>query len=749
MNFVQALLAVIVPLVPMILPGAFFISIRDYTSILIAGARIILWSIGTVTLVVTGGLVFGFPVQATVLVLGMLSVANVIIHKHQFFSRISLWYTITAIVPMVILLAIFTIPFLIIHNGLPTGDVQKTIIWAQEIYSTRHLPDYTRAISLLNRDSVDFYTPGLHAVSALILGISPVPLTSIGIFAIASALCVAWIAAALMQEMQKGTVYPILAALFTLTQYRFLRYIREPGYHIQNLVGELFVFGILLVYIRFVRKREMQDALLLLLLLCALFITHQFSIFIAVFMLIAAMVTTVIQYKSRIMNAMKTYVRISLITIILLTIALAIASSLELGNKLPALFTRTPHLAGLLPSITDYPMTMGEVWFIAGAAGVILLIRRSVPFASVSAIILLLSQGPAIGIDIPPVRALFYLVVPFSIGAAYFFGKLFEKQKTWRVALIIVIIATCSSSTYKAYASLSHTVRTNSTLTGEQLGIIERLGKGKSLLVDDYNRRSSSWLVLSGRPMFTRIAADLERQMEEAKQSPLRMELYLRQLDYEKIFSLGSMPEIATLFTKHNIAAVTGIAASSQTSFIHNPSLTPVTTGDDITVYKANTSDTECVSSECKFLLRPSTLANDIGDNEDVFQHLQASIRSARLSEPVFSGATTYRTTTASHIPITFNVGDFVRILWDPNNIRYPETSLTFMVFFTTPHQGLSLKTPSGKIIELPQTNRATVILEQDTMPIDERGFITLTLLNPLHTAIGIDLVALGPSSIP
>lgn len=749
MNFVQALLAVIVPLVPMILPGAFFISIRDYTSILISGARIILWSMGTVTLVVTGGLVFGFPVQVTVLVLGMLSVANVIMHKHQFFSRISLWHTMTAIVPMVILLAMFTIPFLIIHDGLPTGDVQKTIIWAQEIYSTHRLPDYTRAISLLNRDPVDFYTPGLHAVSALVLGISPVPLTSIGIFAIAIALCVAWIAAALMQEMQRGTVYSILAVLFTLTQYRFLRYLREPGYHIQNLVGELFVFGILLVYIRFVQKREMQDALLLLLLLCALFITHQFSMFIAIFMLMAVMVTTVIQHKSRIMSAMKTYVRISLTTIILLTIALAIASSLELGNKLPALFTSTPHLTGLLPSLTDYPMAMGEVWFFAGAAGVILLIRRSVPFASVSAIILLLSQGPAIGIDIPPVRALFYLVVPFSIGAAYFFGKLIKKHRRWRVALIIVIIALCSSSTYKAYASLSHTVRTNSTLTGEQLGIIEQLGDGDGILIDDYNRRSSSWLVLSGRPMFTRIAADLERQMEEAKQSPLRMELYLRQLDYEKIFSLGSMPEMTTLFAKNKIAAVTGIAASSQTSFMHNPSLIPIITGDDITIYKANTSDAECASSDCTFLLRPSTLANDIGDNEDVFQHLQASIRSARLSEPVVFGTTTYRQTTASHIPITFNVGDFVRILWDPNNIHRPETSLTFMVFFTRSYESLSLQTPSGKIIPLPSIKHATVALQPETVPIDERGFITLTLLNPLHQTVSIDIVALGPSSIP
>src|SRR3989344_1910678 len=783
MNFFEAILVVVVPLIPIVLPGAFFIRVHDFKNLLITGVRIILWSMGIITIALAAGLYVGIPMQAVALILLIASIAHASLYKKQFFARVTLWHAMAMIVPMTLGLAIFATPFFMIHDGLPTGDVQKTIIWAGDSLITNRLPSYDRAVSLLNRDPVDFYTPGLHAVSSLVLGLSPAPLTSIGIFAIAIALCVAWIAGALTKEMfdnHPHVVPPVLAGIFTLTQYRFLRYLREPGYHLQNLVGELFLFGMLLLFIRFIRRREPQDAVLFVVSGAALFLTHQFSMFIAVFMLAAVMIAVLLEHRSRIMSAMKLHARISLLAIVLLVIALAIASSLQLGSKLPALFTATPHLTGLLPNIADYPTTMCEVWFFAGLAGIILMVwqarrrdehhRQVVIFASATAIILMLSQGPAIGIDIPPVRALFYLVVPFSVGAAYFFGRLLlyirhsmhgKNKAISEVALVLVILAACSSTTYRAYASLSHTVRTNSTLTGEQLGLIEQLGshplqlplgqgEGLAILIDDYNRRSASWLVLSGRPMFTRIAADLHQQMEEAHQSKLRMDLYLKQLDFEKIFSLGSMPEINHLFVKHNIGAVTGITNSSQTAFMHNVSLTPVAVADDITLYAPTSPSSNCaVSPECAFLMRPATLANDIGDMQDTFEHLQASMRSARVSEPKVVSTTTYREVTASSIPLQFNVGDYTRVLWDPNNTHHPEASLTFMVFFTQPYNELSLKTPSGSVVPIPALKHATVELRQDMVQIDDRGFITLTIVNPTHQRIGIDMVALGPSLIP
>lgn len=772
MNFIEAVLVVLVPCSTIFLPGAFFIRIHGFKNLLIQGARIILWSMGILTIALTAGLYFGIPVVATVFFLCGIGIVNIIRHKKLFFTRQALWYAMAMIIPMLIGLILFSVPFFVIHDGLPTGDVQKTIIWANDSLATHNFPNYTRAISLLNRDPVDFYTPGLHAVASLVISLSPAPLTSISIFAIVIALCVAWIASSLTNEMfdnHSHVAPPILAALFTLTQYRFLRYVREPGYHLQNLVGELFLFGALLLCVRFIRRREKQDAILFLIVIGALFLTHQFSMFIAVFAIATAMVAVIFEYRARIVYAIKLHKHLTIVAIVFCMLGLAIASSLHLSSKLPALFTSKPHLTGLLPSFADYPATMGEVWFFSGIVGIVLMLwdaclsrrqaqrsdehrRQVIAFASATATILLLSQGPAIGIDIPPVRALFYIVVPFSVGAAYFFGMLFLiKKRLSRVTLFFIIIAVCSSSTYRAYATLSHDLRTNSTLTGEELGLIESLKREKSaILIDDYNRRSASWLVLSDRPMFTRIAADLKQQMEEARQSPLRMQLYLKQLDFEKIFSLGSMPEITSLFAKHGIGAVTGIANSSQTAFMHNPYLLPIGFADDVTVYKATRMITDCpVFSECAFLLRSSTLANDIGDNQDTFEHLQASIRSARLSEPLVQGHMTYRETTASRIPIEFNVGDYVRAIWDPNKINRPEASLRMVIFFTKPYEGLSLRTPSGKTIPLPATKHATVELQQDAVQIDSRGFVTLTVINPRWEPIGIDLVALGLSLIP
>ncbi len=799
MNFFEAVAVVVVPLIPIVLPGAFFIRVHDFKNLLITGARIILWSMGILTLAGTAGLYGGISVQTIALVLLIAGTVNVAVHKRQFFSRPNLWHAMAMIIPMMLGLVIFAIPFFIIHDGLPTGDVQKTIIWATQSLITNHLPDYSVAPALLNRDGVDFYTPGLHAVASLILGLSPSPLVSIGIFSIAIALCVAWIAGALTKEMfdpsistqgqservnnesnfdnHPHIVPPILAGIFTLTQYRFLRYLREPGYHIQNLVGELLLFGTLLLLIRFIRRREKQDAVLCIVTVSALFLTHQFSMFIALFALTAAMIATVLEYRTRIITVMKLHAHISLIIMFCLLVALGIASSLQLGNKLSSIFTRTPHLTGLLPAISDYPATMGEVWFLTGITGIILMVWRSrrrdehhrqvIAFASATAAILILSQGPAIGIDIPPVRALFYIVVPFSVGAAYLFGTVFlyirhnvhgRNKRISQLAVGFVIIAVCTSSTYKAYASLSHIVRTNSTLTGEELGLIERLhnplptevSAKAGILIDDYNRRSASWLVLSGRPMFTRIAADLRQQMEEARQSTLRMDLYIKQLDFEKIFSLGSMPEITTLLQKYGIGAVTGITNTSQTAFMHNSALAEFAVADDSTMYRIkDTSDNCATSASCKFLLRSATLANDIGDMQDTFEHLQASIRSSRLSEPIIVGNTTYRQSTASRIPFVFNVGDYVRVLWDPNKNGRPESSLTFMVNFIQPYTGLSLRTPTGEIIPLPIVKHATVELRQHMVTIDDRGFVTLTLINPTHEFIGIDLIALGPSLLP
>ncbi len=772
MSFFDAILVVIVPFIPVVIPGVFFIRTHAWDNLLLSGSRIILWSMGILTLLTTLGLLYGVSVQTVALLLTVLGLAYAIVYRNHFFTRQSLWHLFAIAVPLLIAVAAFTVPFLRIHDGLPTGDVQKTIIWANESIRTNHLPTYQNALTLLNRDPVDFYTPGLHAVSALVLSLSPSPLTSIGIFSILIAVCVAWVAASITKEMFDGHVHvvpPLLAALFTLTQYRFLRYLREPGYHFQNVVGELFLFGMVLLFIRFIRRQEKQDAFLFIICGSALFLSHQFSAFIAVFMTLAMCLACVLVFRNRIIHAIREHVNLSIVVLIVGVAGTVLLFALGLGNKVPAIFTRTPHLTSLLPNLIDYPATLGEFWFFAGLTGIVLMLiearrkdihhRQVIVFVSGTIALLLLSQGPAIGIDIPPVRALFYVAVPLSVGAAYLFGKLFfvvrhtyhgKTKKVAQAGLALAILIAVSTSTTKAYASLSHTIRTNSTLTGQELNLIEQLqGETKGVLIDDYNRRSASWLVLSGAPMFTRIAADLAQQMEEAKQSKVRMDLYLHQLQYEKIVELGSLPQIASLFSKNNIGYVTGIENTSQFSFAHNPILQPVGVADDITLYKVRDAKDTCTSVECLFLLRPATLANDIGDGMDTFEHLQISVRSSRLSDPLVQGNTTYRETTSPIIPLSFNVGDYVRVLWDPNNVHRPETKLTFMLWLTKPVQGLSLLTSSGEEVALPYKEHITVELPRHMIQINDKGFVSLSLVNPRETNVPIDLISLGSSLIP
>src|SRR3990167_6903344 len=136
MNFFEAILAVVVPLIPIVLPGAFFFLVHDFKNLLITGARIMLWSMGIVTISLTVGLYVGIPIQASALILLIASIAHAALYKKQFFARATLWHAMAMVVPMTIGLAVFAIPFFMIHDGLPTGDVQKTIIWARDSLTT-------------------------------------------------------------------------------------------------------------------------------------------------------------------------------------------------------------------------------------------------------------------------------------------------------------------------------------------------------------------------------------------------------------------------------------------------------------------------------------------------------------------------------------------------------------------------------------------------------------------------------------
>ena len=814
MNFLDAITTVLIPLLTLVIPGIVLVR-RPRTIAELPGqaARTVLWSISLLTLLSLAVTVLRLPVYLAGLLAAIAAAYFLIIGRKPKLQ--TLWYTLAISLAFLLLFALFSAPYLLYHDGLPTGDSQKAILWAQQILQNQELPDYNQAGTLLNRDPVDFYTPGLHTLTALVMQLIPrsplggfARLTSIGFLSIALSIGVALVATALALEVFQNKLSILATALIPfliLTNFRFLRYLREPGYHFQNVVGELLLFGLIYLVLSLTKQWRWSTALLATVVVSTLALTHQFSTFLAAFLLLPIILTFISYRRDRIVHLVKQQQIYAILIISALVLIIVSGFAIGLHQKIPHIFTTTPHLIQLTPNLIDYPKTMGTTWFIAGIVGLTLFTRhilkdrqRDIPglgFASPAEalregwvlsvfVLLLLSQGPRLGIDIPPVRTLFYSVVPLSIAAAYFFAWLAKRfgtipstlpRRAAYLLLALLIIMPATSSVAKAY-SLSHTVRTNSTLSAGQLMLVEFLKEQPgAVLIDDYNRRSASWLVLAGQPMFTRIAANLERQMNEAGQSEKRLELYLKQLDFEKIFAQGSKPELINLMNKHNIRYLTGIEKSSRSAFQYNPALVEVARGDDIVLYKAATTKsgeganlcgvdvdahvvdrrgrdklrTNCAPTTLSnWLLRPSTLVNDIGDREDTFEHLPASLRATRLSKPKFINQHTFRTTTAPLIPLRFNVGDFVRLLWDKEKTGRPDISVEFYISLMNQVTPLSLITPSGSVYPVTSGTSLTKI-PADEVPFDEKGFITLTIHNPTQKPVDIDFIALGSARTP
>ena len=598
MSFLAATLTVIIPPALFLIPGVGIIRRPTTLSeIPPLAAQAVLWSIALNTLIAFTSLALGQPVWLPAAAVAAVITIAGLLSQRRGFSLWALWACSLLLLAATLIFAAFTVPFLLNQDGLPTGDAQKAIFWAQEIVTKQHLPNYAASLARLNRDPVDFYTPGLHAITALVMQLTPASLggeaklIAVGLLSIAFAIAAALISWALAHEILPPTYrqFSFAVPVLVLTHYRFLRYLREPGYHLQNIVGELLAFGLLIIALRLIRRWHWGEATLAVFLGIALALTHQFSAFIAAFLLIPLAGIFFSRHRHDLDRLTRNHQGKAAAVGLLLLLLIAAGFSLGLHEKIPHLFTTTPHLANELPSLSDYPRLIGGTWLLFGLAGLALMIRHKValPFVASVVVLLLLSQGPRLYIDIPPVRALFYSVIPLSITAAYALARLTNKlPRVYRLTLVLAVVLVTVNSVYQAY-QLSPTARTNSTLAPEQLWLHDWLQEQPAhhILTDDYNRRAASWLLLTKHGMFTRLAADIERQMREAVQSPTRQELYVKQLDFEKIFALGSLPEITELMAKHDIAYITGITGSSATSFQHNPALREVARGGDIVLY--------------------------------------------------------------------------------------------------------------------------------------------------------------------
>ena len=756
------------------LPGLFIIRGTGRVSTFLPQlARAILWSLTINALLALLLSAVHLP-PALVFLVGPLTACLVFSRRWSHIKSRHVLFILSSLLMFLLTFLVFSLPFLTIQNGLPTGDSQKSIYWAKYILDQQSLPDYSLSFAQLNRDPVDFYTPALHAVTAAVMQVSSpgshpwLDYTAVGFLAIALSLATAVIALSLVPLIMKPSglsLVLVITPLMLLTHFRFLRYLREPGYHLQNIAGELLLFGGLLLLLSLLHQPKKSDVVLLLLVSVTLGLTHQFSAFLSAFVWLPAVIVLLTTYWTKLKSSGHLPRLIPLAALVLVGL-LSLLVALDLVQKIPHLFNTKPHLLILTPTPTDYLDLLGAVWLMLALVGLYFIYYSShyltaKIFVYSTLLLLGMSQAPRFYIDIPPVRALLYAVVPLSIAGAVGLSDLLlrlirrHSPAALGTALLLILVVTASmfASVSQAF-QLSHNVRTNSTMLPEHwplLTFLQAQTDQASVLYDDYNRRSSSWLIMSGHPVFARLSSDLKVQMQEAKQSTTRQALYLKQLDFEKIYLLGSQPAISTLLDKYNIKWLVGVVNSSSESFTVNPAFQVIQTGSDLTLFSPRSNSSPLRASDTdytKWLFRPTTLANDLGDPEDTFLHLPASLRATRLSAPQVSGPITFRTSTAPLIPLYFNINDYVSILWDQDGNNFPDNLVQLSVRTVEADGQLSITFGDGLTIAL-SADGTPANIPARAIDLSAAPYLIFTINNPSQQPVNLDLIALGLSRTP
>lgn len=755
-------------------------------------------------------------------------------------------------------------PLLTIQQGLPTGDVQKSIFWAQRILTTQAFPDYADALAI-NRDPADFAIPGLHTLTAALVRMSDDPYGSTAWFSLLGALLLAGLAAAFAGQLAGSSVsLPALAFLLVATNSRFLRYTLAPGYHYQNLIGELFLFAGFLFLVHAVGGRGGGRFVgLAAVFAVALPLVHQFSAFVGALALLIIFLSLVVHFRGEIFTMVRRLAparrRVLLTGGLLAVVALLAAlTTSSLPGKLPHLFTASPHLRTYVIPLTSIPALLGTSFTLLGMVGVLVLglrlWRRELEWRWAllllwMGVLLALSQGTRAFIDIPSARTLFYLTTPLAISAALGVTSALERLRAaWPrsspalipVALALVLAPTAGSALNNGLQSIDHSAQANATLTPATLDLIEWLqqrppvctsnmgsrsapspvssgpgatsghgvppGGGTSedrgphwipsessgvpqersavsdprwgsrtavsrqggaedrdtcpnaILIDDWNRRRTTWALLSPYRMLTRVGADLAVIAREAEQSEQRRTQYERLLDFEKIYDLGNSPTIRPLLDRHGIAFVVGASGLSTDVFSHNPALEVAYQNAEVTLFRLKNRSEERLRDEdnaTAMLYDRATLANDIGDAEDVFAHLPFSVLAPQISDAHATPERTLREVQSAMSSIGLNIDAYVPGSWDADGNRMVDRAVELSLWALG--NGARGRVTRGTTVyatfDLPKDSALHVVratVPAGDLPIDDQGLAFLTIRldqGPLQLDLGA--ARLLPAGVP
>lgn len=695
------------------------------------------------------------------------------------------WTTLLVAATVVVL----ALPLRTVQQDLPTGDVQKSIFWGQRILETKKLPTYREALRF-NRDPVDFATPGLHALTAAVIALSGDPFRGPAWFSFVAGILLAGLASALAAQLSSfNPQLSTLAFVFAATNIRFLRYVLAPGYHYQNLIGELLFLLAFLFLIQAVGGRAGTHLVALAgLSAVTLPLVHQFTAFLALLTLPVVFAFLAVKYRREVSSILATLppAKRRVLFIVAGIVILAAFEGFARGpllEKLPQLFTVTPHLQAYVIHLSAIPFLLGVPFFLLGAVGsfiaVVSMLRRELEWRWVLlllwvGLLLALSQGARWVIDIPSARTLFYVATPLAaLAALAAFSAVERIAALWPrakhllvpVALSLLLAPTAGASLNTRLQNIDHGLQTNSTLTRPTLELIEWLSKNPprceskaaapcadAILVDDWNQRRTTWALLSSYRMLTRVGSDLAVIAREAGQSDQRRTQYEALLDFEKIYSLGNSPVISPLLERHGIALLVGVNNLSRDVFANNPALKIVYQNEEVTVFAQRREQTQgqhanaTAAEDIQHLLDRTTLANDVGDAEDVFARLPVSVLAPQISAAQQTPEMTFREIQSAVSSIGLNVGSYVPNLWDANGDRVLDAPVELMI--RAVGNGALGRITRGNTVflkfALPADEKTHVLrarIPKGALPIDEQGlaFVALRLdKGPLR----VDLVA-------
>src|SRR3989344_6052093 len=127
MIFLEALAVILAHIVPIFLSLPFVARNLKWKDTLAGGTRMILWSFAVFVLLTMSGLIIGIPVYVIGVCSLAVSIIWAIVEKRTVWRREFIWHAMAIIIPILFGVAVFSLPFFNVHDGLPTGDIQKSI----------------------------------------------------------------------------------------------------------------------------------------------------------------------------------------------------------------------------------------------------------------------------------------------------------------------------------------------------------------------------------------------------------------------------------------------------------------------------------------------------------------------------------------------------------------------------------------------------------------------------------------------